>query len=163
MSSVFKAKGFGSLVALFAAVGFAVHLLGSETPSTTERSAPAELPAPTPVAAEPREAEPERREPDDANRAPTEAHPATPSVEQLQAELADDPDAVLRSLTRVLPKGERDAQKLKVLEVQALVKNGQIGTARGRASDYFERWPNGPDTATLEALTGAHPRLDRPR
>jgi hypothetical protein len=165
-----RARSYGTLVAFVAAVGFAVHLLGSETPSTTEPSpppAPADLPA-APAADEPREAaragtEPAHTAPEAQNPTPSAVEPTAPRVEELANQLAEDPDAVLRSLTRVLPKGEREAQKLKLLEVQALVKNGRIGAARGRASEYFERWPHGPDTATLEALTGAHPRNDAPR
>ena len=63
----------------------------------------------------------------------------------------------MQRLAEALPRTERDAQRLKLVEVQALVAQGKVGAARGRAQDYFQRWPNGPDIATLEQLTGAHP------
>lgn len=140
-----RAKSYGTIFAFVAALGFAVHLLGSETPSTPEPP-PLAAPAEPPLAASPRPT-------------PSSSLGTAPNVETLEAELAEDPDAVVRNLTRALPKGEREAQKLKVLEVQALVKSGRLDAARRRARDYFERWPNGPDAATLEALTGVRPRV----
>jgi hypothetical protein len=68
-----------------------------------------------------------------------------------------EPEEALQRLARVLPHSEHEAQRLKVIEVHALVKEGKIGAARGRAQEYFARWPAGPDTAGLEQLTGAHP------
>ena len=63
-----------------------------------------------------------------------------------------------RSLAELLPHNEREAQRLWVLEVRALIAQDRLGAARDRARDYLERWPNGPDTAALEALTGVKPR-----
>jgi hypothetical protein len=63
----------------------------------------------------------------------------------------------LRRLADALPRGEREAQRLTLLEVRAHVARGEIGPARSKARGYFERWPGGPDTTTLEQLTGAHP------
>ncbi|HEX5100416.1 MAG TPA: hypothetical protein VFV94_12990 [Polyangiaceae bacterium] len=88
------------------------------------------------------------------------ARAPTPTVEELESELAAHPDQVLRRLADALPRGEREAQRLTLLEVRALVARGEIGTARAKARGYFERWPGGPDTATLEQLTGAHPTAD---
>jgi hypothetical protein len=155
-----RAGGFGALVLFALALGFAVHLLRSEEPAADERAPSSNAESPAPVAPVTERGAPRPAESEATPAAPSSGHPATPSVADLEAELAADPDAVVRSLTRALPRGEREAQRLKVLEVQALVKTGQIGTARARARDYFERWPNGPDTATLEQLTGAHPSAD---
>ena len=63
-----------------------------------------------------------------------------------------------RSFAELLPRNEREAQRLWVIEVRALVAQARLGAARDRARDYFERWPNGPDTATLVALTGVQPQ-----
>jgi hypothetical protein len=92
--------------------------------------------------------------------APVVARATPEPAERSAAPETSDPDAVARSVTRALPRGERETQRLQLLEVQGLVRNGQIGSARARAHDYFDRWPNGPDTATLEQLTGAHPTGD---
>jgi hypothetical protein len=83
-----------------------------------------------------------------------------PSIDELENELAAHPDQVLRRLADALPRGEREAQRLTLLEVRALVARGEIGSARAKAGAYFERWPTGPDAAVLEQLTGAHPRAD---
>ena len=135
-----RAQGFGTLLAFAVAVGFAVHLLRTEAPPADAPAIPDEraTPATNADARAPSAAAAESRE--------------TPSVEQ-----------VVQNVARALPRGEREAQRLKLLEVQALVKSGQIGSARARARDYFERWPNGPDIAALEQLTGAHPTGDAPR
>lgn len=50
------------------------------------------------------------------------------------------------------------AERAVAAEVRSLVAAGQIGKARSRANEYFERFPDGPATAELERLTGAHPR-----
>ncbi len=68
-----------------------------------------------------------------------------------------DPEAALQSVANALPSAGAGAQRLHVLEVRALVAQGKLGAAKARAADYFARWPRGPDTAALEALTGAHP------
>jgi len=115
------------------------------------------------VAAPVAPSEPPPAEPERVGTAGSSGHSTSPSLSELEAELANDPSAVLRNITRALPRGEREAQRLKLLEVQALVKNGQVGSARARASDYFERWPNGPDIAAIEQLTGAHPKGDATR
>ena len=77
-------------------------------------------------------------------------HAATPPS------AAPGPTALPRSLAEHLPHGDREAQQLRVIEVRALVKQDRLGAAQERARAYFERWPNGPDTAALEALTGVH-------
>ena len=66
-----------------------------------------------------------------------------------------------RPLAELLPHNEREAQRLWVIEVRALIAQARLGAARDRARDYFERWPNGPDTATLVALTGVQPPRSR--
>jgi hypothetical protein len=63
----------------------------------------------------------------------------------------------LRSIAGALPHTDLEAQRLRLIEVRALLAQGRPGAARARAYDYFDRWPDGPDVAALEALTGAHP------
>jgi len=77
------------------------------------------------------------------------------------ASLPVDPEAALQSVANALPSAGAGAQRLHVLEVRALVAQGKLAAAKARAADYFARWPNGPDTSTLEALTGAHPVASR--
>jgi len=91
--------------------------------------------------------------------APGAAAPSPSPVDSAHLEhaLDDDPEEVLRQIAKALPHDERDAQRLRLLEVRALVRQGKVGLARTRAKDYFERWPGGPDVAALELLTGAHP------
>lgn len=71
--------------------------------------------------------------------------------------MATDPEDTLHAIAGLLPHDERDAQRLNALEVRALVEQGRLTEAKGRAQDYFDRWPNGPDIPTLERLTGVHP------
>ena len=123
------------LLAAVGAIGFAVHLLvgGSDAatqPRTPEPPSPVEEPLAEPAAA----------------NLPLARRAEPPSREESMQRLA-----------QALPHTERDAQRLKLVELQALVAQGKVGAARGRAHEYFERWPNGPDIATIEQLTGAHP------
>jgi hypothetical protein len=86
-----------------------------------------------------------------------EQHRDRPLPSNPRASLPLDPEAALQSVANALPSAGAGAQGLHVLEVRALVARGKLAEAKARAADYFARWPNGPDTATLEALTGAHP------
>ncbi len=91
-----------------------------------------------------------------SNAAPSGSELA-PSASAIAARMATNPEDTLHSIAGLLPHDERDAQRLNALEVRALVAQGRLTEAKSRAHDYFERWPNGPDTATLEQLTGVHP------
>jgi hypothetical protein len=80
-----------------------------------------------------------------------------PSASAIAERMATDPEDTLHSIAGLLPRDERNAQHLNALEVRALVEQGRLTEAKSRAHDYFERWPNGPDTAALEQLTGVQP------
>jgi len=49
------------------------------------------------------------------------------------------------------------AEERRALAIQALVGLGRIGEARSRAYQFVDRYPNGPFTAQVQALTGVHP------
>lgn len=140
-----SSKRHWPLVAAILGLAASIHLLRREpaAPARDERETPTvapEAPATRGAAA--------------ANTAPD------PPLEAPSPGAA--PEEVARTIVGALPQGEREAQRLQVLEVEALVRSGRVGSARARAAAYFERWPGGPDTAALETLTGAHPRVDRP-
>lgn len=143
-----SSKRYWPFVAALFAVAFSVHLLRREPPAPPVRALGEREPAPAALKA------PEPRGLETANPAP-----AAPSNETSPPAPVDQ---VARNVVGALPQGERESQRLKVMEVEALVRSGRIGSARSQAAAYFERWPGGPDTAALEALTGAHPRVDRP-
>jgi hypothetical protein len=145
------------LLAAIGALGFAAHVLLSQPESKqhspvahandTEEQFGRTALENAPVAHEPQQA------------APGAAAPSSSTLDpaRLEHALDDDPQEVLRQIANALPHNERDAQRLRLLEVRALVRQGKVGLARTRAQDYFERWPGGPDVAALELLTGAHP------
>ena len=54
-------------------------------------------------------------------------------------------------------RDDAEAQREKVEQVRELVRLGRIGEARTEAGRYYQRWPDGPDVASLEQLTGLHP------
>ena len=68
-----------------------------------------------------------------------------------------DPDAARVWLSISPPANAREAQRMKVQEIHAWVRAERVGTARAKAAEYYEKWPDGPDIAELERLTGAHP------
>ena len=136
-------KRYWPFVAALLAVAFSIHFLRPEPePASPVETARGE--------GEPAANLPRARR-DTASPAPDEPPSRPPPADQLA-----------RDVVGALPQGEREAQRLKVMEVEALVRSGRVGSARAQAAAYFERWPGGPDTAALEALTGAHPRVDRP-
>lgn len=146
------------LAAIAVAVGLVAHLLRPAARSAASPAPVADRPASAERDEAPRAATLGAAEPDaDAVR------PAPPSVAELESELAAHPDQVLHKLAQAIPRGEREAQRLTLLEVRAFVARGEIASARASARGYFERWPGGPDTAALEQLTGAHPTDDAAR
>ena len=44
------------------------------------------------------------------------------------------------------------------LEIEALVQLGRIGRARSLADRFYRRFPDSPEIARIERLTGYHPR-----
>lgn len=75
-----------------------------------------------------------------------------------RAQLAGAPAAALAKLS----EGERRfgdstfAEERRALAIRALVNLGEIGAARSRAYPFLERYPNGPYSADVASLTGAH-------
>jgi hypothetical protein len=145
------------LLAAVAGIGFAVHLLLGGEPAPSEpatldeqtsheeelgESALDNVPAPRPVA---------------NPSGSAAAWPPSINADELDRLVAADPEEAILRVARSLPRTDRDAQRLKLVEVRALVAQGKLDAARGRAREYFERWPDGPDIGTLEQLTGAHP------
>lgn len=55
-----------------------------------------------------------------------------------------------------------DVMPQAVLEIEALVKDGRIGEARGRAREYYETHPRGPAEKHIEQLTGLRPHVNGP-
>jgi len=49
------------------------------------------------------------------------------------------------------------AEERRALAIDALVNLQRIGAARSRAYKFLERYPNGPYSARVEAMTGVHP------
>ena len=94
---------------------------------------------------------------------------AAPAAERLQRSdgheleklVSRDPELALARISATTPTSDADAQRLKVLEVRALVALRRIGSARSQAAAYYSRWPDGPDVALLERLTGRHPTPPR--
>jgi len=98
--------------------------------------------------------------PPPAERSLEQDEPSTPTpspavVESAEPEVSPSPAST--------PSSPHDAEPAAVLEIRSLVADGRIGAARSRASAYYERFPNGPATAEIERLTGAHPTGDRAR
>jgi hypothetical protein len=89
----------------------------------------------------------------------TSSPPAAPSPPEPEP----DPPALranpsLSAAPRPPASSSAPAEPALVAEVRSLVAAGQIGKARSRANAYFELFPDGPSTAELQRLTGAHPR-----
>ena len=149
MSSSSSSKRYWPLAAAVLAGVASLHFLRDPAPGA--RHLPAARDEGEPATAVVKVTEPRSVEtPSAPNRPLTAPSPAAPAEE------------VARNVVGALPQGEREAQRLQVLEIEALVRSGRIGSARAQAAAYFERWPGGPDTIALETLTGAHPRADRP-
>ncbi|HEY8927395.1 MAG TPA: hypothetical protein VIU64_23600 [Polyangia bacterium] len=49
------------------------------------------------------------------------------------------------------------AEERRALAIQALAGLDRIGEARSRAYQFVDRYPSGPYTAQVQALTGVHP------
>jgi hypothetical protein len=128
---------------------FALHLLNGHenSPEPSVPSAPRTLG--TPAA------------PNASSAAPSGSALA-PDTAAMATQMATNPEDTLHSLAGLLPHDEREAQRLNALEVRALVAQGRVTEAKERARGYFERWPNGPDTAELERLTAVHPAPHAP-
>ena len=55
------------------------------------------------------------------------------------------------------PATASEAEQM-ALEIEALVQLGRIGRARSLADRFYRRFPDSPEIARIERLTGYHPR-----
>jgi len=80
-------------------------------------------------------------------------------MESLRQEPKPSPAAALADADRAEARfGESPfAEERRALAIQALVDLGRVGDARARAYQFLDRYPNGPFTARVQALTGVHP------
>ena len=54
------------------------------------------------------------------------------------------------------------AEERRALVIQSLINLQRIGLARSRAYEFLQRYPSGPYSAYVAAMTGVHPRPGRP-
>ena len=80
-------------------------------------------------------------------------------MERLRQEAKPSPAAALANADQAEARfGESPfAEERRALAIQALVGLDRIGEARSRAYQFLDRYPNGPFTAQVQALTGVHP------
>lgn len=80
-------------------------------------------------------------------------------MERLRSEAKASPTAALADADQAEARyGESAfAEERRALAIQALVGLDHIGEARSRTYQFLERYPNGPFTAQVQALTGVHP------
>ena len=77
---------------------------------------------------------------------------------RLRTEVKSEPSSAL-SLS---DEGERrfgdspSAEERRALAIRALINLDRIGAARSRAYEFLERYPQGPYTANVAAMTGVH-------
>jgi hypothetical protein len=80
------------------------------------------------------------------------------SMDKLRASVKADPAGALS----ISDEGERRfggssfSEERRALAIQALVNLDRIGAARSRAYDFLERYPSGPYSANVAAMTGVH-------
>ena len=99
---------------------------------------------------------------------PSSADPAAldePSLmARLRAQVKTSPAAALS----LADEGEQRfgdspaAEERRALAISALINLQRIGSARSRAYDFLRRYPNGPHTSHVAAMTGVHPPPTRP-
>lgn len=91
--------------------------------------------------------------------------PATPThpdevalMEKIRAEIKTAPQAALEETEEAERRfGESPmAEERRALAIDALINLQRIGAARSKASSFLERYPNGPYSAHVEAMTGVH-------
>jgi hypothetical protein len=80
-------------------------------------------------------------------------------MEKLRSDLKTNPASALA----LAEEGEQRfadsplAEERRALAIQALINLGQIGAARSRAYQFLARYPDGPYSAHVAAMTGVHP------
>ena len=80
-------------------------------------------------------------------------------MERLRQEAKASPAAALADADQAEARyGESPfAEERRALAIQALVGLDRIGEARARTYQFVDRYPSGPFTAQVQALTGVHP------
>jgi hypothetical protein len=94
------------------------------------------------------------------------AAPTTPNgpdeaelMRQIRAELSGSAPASALEHTEEAERRFGDsafAEERRALAIQALINLDHIGAARSRAYQFLERYPNGPYSAHVAAMTGVH-------
>jgi hypothetical protein len=80
-------------------------------------------------------------------------------MEKLRGDVKPNPASALARAD----EGERrfadspSAEERRALAIQALINLDRIGTARSRAYQFLSRYPDGPYSAHVAAMTGVHP------
>jgi hypothetical protein len=79
-------------------------------------------------------------------------------MDKIRAEVKTSPEAALEE-TEAAERRFGDsplAEERRALAIDALINLQRIGAARSKASQFVERYPNGPYTAHVSAMTGVH-------
>jgi outer membrane protein assembly factor BamD (BamD/ComL family) len=98
-----------------------------------------------------------------SGQAATTAAPAELGEPALMEKLRGDVKPAPASALALADQGERrfanspHAEERRALAIQALINLGQIGEARSRAYQFLERYPRGPYSDHVAAMTGVHP------
>src|SRR5512137_710372 len=91
--------------------------------------------------------------------------PATPTppdeaalMAKIRAEIKTAPQAALEETEEAERRFAESplAEERRALAIDALINLQRIGAARSKATTFLERYPNGPYTAHIEAMTGVH-------
>jgi hypothetical protein len=91
------------------------------------------------------------------------AAPATMDEPSSMAKLRVDVKAAPESALALAEEGERRfgesaaAEERRALAISALINLQRIGSARSRAYEFLRRYPDGPYSANVAAMTGVHP------
>lgn len=77
---------------------------------------------------------------------------------KIRAEVKADPAAALEETEAAESRfGESPmAEERRALAIEALINLQRIGAARSKAYPFLQRYPQGPHSAHVEAMTGVH-------
>lgn len=77
---------------------------------------------------------------------------------KIRAEIKTAPQAALEETEEAERRFAESplAEERRALAIDALINLQRIGAARSKASSFLERYPNGPYSAHIEAMTGVH-------
>jgi hypothetical protein len=93
---------------------------------------------------------------------PAQVAPSEPDEPALMATIRGQLRTTPAAVVAASDDGERRfgdsafAEERRALAIQALINLDQIGAARSRAYQFLERYPNGPYSAHVAAMTGVH-------